>query len=145
MKTKAISIYLILLLLCGCSKQPNINGVYKELKAGDSCLIYQFTYIDYKISNGIVGYSFAMFSNNHYKIDGFVEYIDSIVTVPNSDKVIISPLTSKKFVKENKRYIRNAKSLTNDSIVGEYYGDSVFSHIKRIYLKDSGIFVTKIK
>ncbi len=139
----------ILLLFLACTKENKDianNGTYHELKNGEICLIYQFTYLTYTFDNSNNSYTFKKVKDNLYKIDGPYFHIDSLLTLPKSNNVIISPFIYNRY---NSKYdlscIRNAKILTNDSIVGEYYNAWVFNTSQRVYLPDSGIFIIKIK
>lgn len=145
---KTLTILISIFLISSCEKEKTIDTKeeYHELKNGEICLIYQFTYLTYTFDNSNNSYTFKKVKDNLYKIDGPYFHIDSLLTLPKSNNLIISPFIYNRY---NSKYdlscIRNAKILTNDSIVGEYYNAWVFNTSQRVYLPDSGVFVIKIK
>ncbi|MFZ4799732.1 MAG: hypothetical protein ACOYMA_19725 [Bacteroidia bacterium] len=148
MKNLAI-IFSIIFAQFSCSKDnkiSNSNGEYHELKNGETCLIYQFTYLTYTFDNTNNSYLFKKIKDNLYRIDGLFFHIDSIQTIPNSNLVFMTPFIYNRYSsKYDLSCIRNAKSLSNDSIVGEYYNAWVYNTSQRVYVPDSGIFIIKIK
>lgn len=138
----------MLIILIGCTKEngKETTNEYFKLKNGEICLIYQFTYRTYTFDNTNNSYFFKKINDNLYRIDGPFFHIDSLQSIPNSNLVEITPFIYNRYSsKYDLKCIRNAKSLTNDSIVGEYYNAWVYNTSQRVYLPDSGIFVIKIK
>ena len=139
----------ILLLFLSCTKKNKDianNSTYHELKNGDTCLVYKYAFSN-RINNiEILKNNFFRINANFFRINNQDYRIDSIQTFDESNKLEISPMiTSGIEYPFNTVKIKNAISLTNDSIVGEYYNAWVFNTSQRVYLPDSGIFIIKIK
>ncbi len=148
MKNLAI-IFCIIFAQFSCSKDnkiSNSNGEYHELKNGDSCIVYKYAFSP-RINNiQIISNNFFKITNNFFKIYNQDYSIDTIQTFLGTNKMAISPMiTSGVKYPFNTLHVRNAISLTNDSIVGEYYNAWSYNSPQRVYVPDSGIFVIKIK
>lgn len=142
-------IFCIIFAQFSCSKDnkiSNSNGEYHELKNGDSCIVYKYAFSP-RINNiQIISNNFFKITNNFFKIYNQYYSIDTIQTFLGTDKVFISPYSYGGYRDSfTTLHVRNAKSLTNDSIVGEYYNAWSYNSPQRVYVPDSGIFVIKIK
>lgn len=138
--------YCILLLSCSKENGKETTNEYHELKNGDTCLIYKYASSN-RINNvEILKNNFFKINTNLFRVNNQDYRIDSIQTFYESNKLEISPMiTSGIEYPFNTLKIKNAVSLTNDSIVGEYYNAWSYNSPKRVYVPDSGIFIIKIK
>jgi hypothetical protein len=117
-----------------------IESIRKKTTLGKYFNKYHYINIE------ILKNNFFRINANFFRINNQDYRIDSIQTFDESNKLEISPMiTSGIEYPFNTVKIKNAISLTNDSIVGEYYNAWSYNSPKRIYVPDSGIFIIKIK
>ncbi len=138
----------ILLLLFSCAKEKAHETIneYHELKNGETCLVYKYSFSNSINNIEILENNFVKIYTDFFTINDQNFRIDSIQTFYGSNKLKISPMITSGIENPyNTIKIKNAISLTNDSIVGEYYNAWSYNSPKRIYVPDSGIFIIKIK
>jgi hypothetical protein len=146
------AIYLITtFIFFSCSKEnkteTNNSESYHELKSGSYGLLFYYSNVRSSYS---IGYdSFVKINNGIYKLIGVQgQYnIDTIQLFKNSNKLIMSKYKyydqTDEWSKLFEKSFRNAKSITSDSIIAEYYNTN--ARIGRFdYVPDSGIIAIKI-
>ena len=149
-----IAITIISLAVIACKKDPELEEhKHHELIEGRMVYIYYFHYFGYNDfrNNEFIGiHNFIKNGYNNYAlVDSFnrILKIDSIILNPNNDQVTISKLTNIYAFKDPhyEIYFKNARTISEDSIVGEFYDAFVYSSPNRIWIPTYGKFAMKIK
>jgi hypothetical protein len=149
-----IAITIILLAVIACKKAPELEEhKYHELIEGRMVYFYFYHNAGFQYhwdtdAKGIK--NFIKKEKNIYSlVDSFnrILKIDSIILNPNNDQVTISKLTDIYAFKDPhyEIYFKNARTISEDSIVGEFYDAFVYSSPNRIWLPTYGEFAMKIK
>ncbi len=142
-----------ILIIAACKKDPEIEEhQYHELIEGSMAYFYFYHNAGFQYhwdtdAKGIK--NFIKKEKNIYSlIDSFsrIQKIDSIILNPKNDQVTLSKLTSIYAFKDPhyEIHFKNARTLSEDSIVGEFYDAFVYSSPNRIWLPTHGTFAMKI-
>lgn len=153
MKTIYTLLVIILLIGFSCKKNPELEEhSYHELIEGRIVYIYYLHYFGYNDfrNNELTGiYNFFVREKNSYSlIDSFnrVLKIDTIILNPDNDEVTISKLTNIYAFKDPhyEVYFKNARTISEDSIVGEFYDAFIYDSPNRKWIPTYGKFAMKI-
>jgi hypothetical protein len=149
-----IAITIILLAVIACKKAPELEEhKYHELIEGRMVYFYFYHNAGFQYhwdtdAKGIK--NFIKKEKNIYSlIDSFnqIQKIDSIILNPNNDQVTISKLTNIYTFKDPhyEIYFKNVRTISEDSIVGEFHDAFIYSSPNRIWIPTYGKFAMKIK
>jgi hypothetical protein len=151
-----MAITIILLAVIACKKAPELEEhKYHELIEGKSVYIYFFHYsgyVEYRNSDYLRLRYFTRVSKNQYTTLDSTTFIlrskiDTIQLYENTDQVTLTKLVDRNFTNDPHyhRYFKNARTISEDSLVGEFYDAFVYSSPNRIWLPTYGEFAMKIK
>lgn len=145
----------LLLLFIACKKDPELEEhKYHELIEGKSVDIYFFHYsgyVEYRNSDYLRLRYFTRVSKNQYKTLDSTTFIlrskiDTIQLYENTDQVTLTKLVDRNFTNDPyyHRYFKHARTISEDSLVGEFYEAFIYSSPNRIWLPTYGTFAMKI-
>ena len=144
-----IAITIILLAVVACKKAPELEEhKYHELIEGKSVSIMLYHNAGYKENQGS-GNFLSRISKNKYQLDLKTgnpnRKIDTITLLDGTDKILLSKLklTSGNDVHYECSF-KNAFSVSEDSIYGEFYDDYLYNTNTRQWIPSHGTFAMKI-
>lgn len=141
----------LLLLFIACKKDPEVK--FHELKEGKHVTISWYHYnglVDTRDANdNYYTNTISKVSKNQYQLtlnySTKYEKIDSIILHEGSDRVTLSMLHRTDIVGDvlNMRF-KNARTISEDSLVGEFYDAYYYDPTNRKWIPTHGTFAMKI-